>query len=103
VTTIGPVQYRTCSQWFVPLLVSEPRRFDTTLAVEMLFCERSHYLTQHHYIQGDYYLAPLYAANGNPAAYSDFTSRQCPTKLLERLPYFQKVLSFFESEFAGSG
>jgi hypothetical protein len=59
-----------------------------------------HYLTQHHYIQGDYHIAPLYAANGNPKAYSDFTSKQCPTSLLEHTPYFQKVLSFFECEFA---
>ena len=59
-----------------------------------------HYLTQHHYIQGDYHIAPLYAANGDPKAYKDFTSKQCPTNLLERSPYFQKVLSFFECEFA---
>jgi len=59
-----------------------------------------HYLTQHHYIQGDYYIAPLYAANGDPKAYKDFASKQCPTSLLERTPYFQKVLSFFECEFA---
>jgi len=59
-----------------------------------------HYLTQHHYIQGDYQIAPLYAANGNPMAYKDFRSKQYPTKLLERTPYFQKVLSYFECEFA---
>ena len=59
-----------------------------------------HYLTQHHYIQGDYHIAPLYAANGDPKAYKDFTSKQCPTNLLKRTPYFQKVLSFFECEFA---
>ena len=59
-----------------------------------------HYLTQHHYIQGDYHVAPLYAANGVPTAYSDFMSKQCPTRLLERTPYFQKVLSFFECEFS---
>jgi hypothetical protein len=59
-----------------------------------------HYLTQHHYIQGNYHIAPLYAANGDPRAYKDFTSRQCPTKLLERTPYFQEVLAFFECKFA---
>jgi hypothetical protein len=59
-----------------------------------------HYLTQHHYIKGDYYMAPLYAAHGDPLAYKDFGSKQLPTKLLERTPYFQQVLSFFECEFA---
>jgi hypothetical protein len=59
-----------------------------------------HYLTQHSYIQGDYHVAPLYAANGDPKAYKDFVSKQCPTNLLERTPYFQRVLSFFECEFA---
>lgn len=58
------------------------------------------YLTQHHYIQGDYYITSLYAANGDPKAHNDFTSKQRPTNLLERTPYFQKILSFFECEFA---
>lgn len=60
----------------------------------------SHYLTQHHYIQGDYHVAPLYAANGDPQAYKDFVSKQSPTSLLGRTPYFQKVLSSFKCEFA---
>lgn len=59
-----------------------------------------HYLTQHYYIQGDYHIAPLYAANGDPQAYRDFASKQLPTELLGHTPYFREVLSFFECEFA---
>lgn len=42
-----------------------------------------HYLTQHHYIQGDYHIAPLYAANSDPMAYKDFTSQNCPYSLMQ--------------------